>query len=186
MLLLIDHRDSFTFNLTQAFASLGAEVRVASAECLSVEEVFGLEPSRIVLGPGPGAPGQAELAARVLAEAEVPVLGVCLGHQVLAEVFGARVIRGERPIHGHASQLSHDGLGLFQGLPSPLTVGRYHSLVVDPASVAGTELLVTARDDRGGIQGLRHRTRPLFGVQFHPESILSPLAPGLLENFLRT
>lgn len=185
MLLLIDHRDSFTFNLAQSFAGLGAEVRVASAENLSAEEVFGLDPASIVLGPGPGPPDRAELAHRVVREARVPVLGVCLGHQVLAQAFGARIVRGARPIHGHSALLKHPGTGLFQGLPDPLEVGRYHSLVVDPASLPEDELEVTARDLEGGVQGLRHRTRPLFGVQFHPESILSPGGSQVLQNFLR-
>ncbi len=185
MLLLIDHRDSFTFNLAQAFAGLGAEVRVASAENLSAEEVFELEPASIVLGPGPGPPDRAELAHRVALEARVPILGVCLGHQVLAQAFGARILRGPRPIHGHAARLTHTGSGLFEGLPAPLEVGRYHSLVVEPGSFPEEQLEVTARDLEGGIQALRHRDRPLFGVQFHPESILSPGGTQILENFLK-
>lgn len=185
MLLLLDHRDSFTFNLVQALAALGAEVRVASAERVSAGEVLSAGADRIVLGPGPGPPERACLARELARTSPVPVLGVCLGHQAIAAAYGARVVRGGRPIHGHATEIEHTGEGLFAGAARPLRVGRYHSLAVDPESVPGDSLEVIARDGSGGVQALRHRTRPIFGLQFHPESVLTEGGAVLLENFLR-
>jgi anthranilate synthase/aminodeoxychorismate synthase-like glutamine amidotransferase len=183
VLLLLDHRDSFTFNLVQALRGLGADVRVERAEELELADVLALTPERVLLGPGPGPPERASLANELFRCGRVPALGVCLGHQSLAWTFGARVVRGPRPVHGHADRVVHEGRGVFRGLPDPLTVGRYHSLVVEEPTLPAC-LEVSARTSDGAIAGLAHRSLPLHGVQFHPESILSEHGERLLANFL--
>lgn len=181
--LVIDNYDSFTYNLVQYLGELSATVEVFRNDRITVEEMLARRPDRLVVSPGPCTPDQAGVsvaAMRRLPEAGVPALGVCLGHQSLAQAFGGRVVR-HLPVHGKTTSIEHDGQGLFRGLASPLTVGRYHSLVVAPELPAC--LLETAH---GGdvVMGVRHRELPVEGVQFHPESVLTPHGRRLLENFL--
>jgi anthranilate synthase component II len=186
VLLLLDHRDSFTFNLAQAFESLGERVEVHAASRISLARLTRLNPRRLVLGPGPGRPEAAALALAALqrSSAELPTLGVCLGFQVLGLAFGARIERAREPVHGRAVRVEHDGRGLFTGLPSPLGFTRYNSLAVSEQDLPAC-LEVSARGPDGDLMGLRHRQRPLEGVQFHPESVLSERGMELLANFLR-
>ena len=188
MLLLLDNRDSFTFNLAQYFLALGAAVQVVPSDAVTVEEIGALRPEQIVISPGPGAPDGAgvSLAAIRAFGGRVPILGVCLGHQAIAQAHGASVVRGRAPIHGKPSRLEHDGAGLFAELPQGLVVGRYHSLVVDEATLPAC-LRVTARAcDDGSVQAIEHVAQPTFGVQFHPESILTAGGMELLRNFLQS
>ncbi len=184
-LLLIDNYDSFTYNLVQAFLVLGAEVLVHRNDALEVAAALALAPTHLCVSPGPGTPHEAGVSMAMIAAfaGQVPVLGVCLGHQSIAEVFGGRVVRNWRLMHGKTSAVTHDGRGVFAGLPNPLEVGRYHSLVAEPASLP-PQLIVTARTAEGEIMGLRHATLAVEGVQFHPESVLTPHGPRLLANFL--
>lgn len=186
MLVLVDNRDSFTFNLVQALEALGARVEVVPGRSTSLEGLLALRPDHILIGPGPGGPAAARLGLQLVRSpaVDVPVLGVCLGHQVLALALGARVEPSREPVHGRPARIAHDGLGVFRGLPSPVVMGRYHSLAVVEKSLPA-ELAVSARADDGTVQGLRHRTRPLESVQFHPESILSEHGSALLGNFLK-
>jgi len=183
--LLVDNHDSFTFNLVQALRVLGAEVHVARNDELELAAAEALAPTHLVLSPGPGAPAQAGVTPAILAAflERVPILGVCLGHQALGAHFGGRVARAARPVHGKSSRVWHDGRGLFRGLPNPLVAGRYHSLCVSEHGLA-PELEVSAWTAEGEVMGLRHRTLPLEGVQFHPESVLTPRGPRLLAGFL--
>lgn len=185
MILVVDHYDSFVYNLVQLIAIGGREVRVVGSESGSAAALVALEPEAVILSPGPGRPEQAgcfvELI-RALPQA-TPLLGVCLGHQALACAFGAEVVRAPRPVHGKTSPILHQADGLFAGLSSPFEAGRYHSLVVDADSLPD-ELVVTAATEDGLVMGLRHRTLPRFGVQFHPESILTPDGPAIVERFL--
>jgi len=183
--LLVDNYDSFTYNLYQYLGELGAEVRVVRNDELSAEAAIALAPARIVISPGPGTPDQAGITLDLIRRAagRIPVLGVCLGHQALGQAFGGDVRRAPKLMHGKTSQIHHDGRGVFAGLPVPFTATRYHSLVVDRASVPEC-LEVTAWTDDGVVMGLRHREHPLEGVQFHPESILTPDGPRLLGHFL--
>lgn len=184
MILVLDNRDSFTFNLLQAFQELGVAVQVRRADRESLESLLALEPRGIVIGPGPGRPETAELSLRLVAEGgELPILGVCLGHQAIASHFGARIQRSQHLRHGRTSRISHDGLGVFRGLPNPARFTRYNSLCVDPASLPDC-LVPSAHCEDGELMGLRHRTRPLEGVQFHPESVLSEGGLELLGNFV--
>ncbi len=186
MLLLLDNRDSFTFNLAQALATLGARVEVREARRTSLAQLVHLRPKHLVIGPGPGRPEAAELALAALAHftPDVPTLGVCLGFQALGVFCGARVERARTPVHGSTVRVSHDGRGLFAALPSPLAFTRYNSLCVSERDLPAC-LEVSARAEDGDLMGLRHRTRPLEGVQFHPESVLSERGLELLANFLR-
>lgn len=186
--LLVDHEDSFVHNIEQALAADGAEVSCVRATTPMRESVR-LDPDAVVLSPGPGHPRDRRLtglARGLLArwDSERPILGVCLGHQLIAEYYGARVVRAAAPVHGETSRIRHDGRGIFAGLPDPTDVARYHSLVVAPGSVPEA-LEVTARSDAGVVMGLRHRRRPVESVQFHPESYLTPAGTALLRNFLR-
>ncbi|MDO8880137.1 MAG: anthranilate phosphoribosyltransferase [Coriobacteriia bacterium] len=186
MILVIDNYDSFTYNLVQLLAALGAEVKVERNDALSAEDVLALGPAGIVISPGPGTPADAGISAdvvRAAVEASVPVLGVCLGHQVIAEVFGGTVCRAPKPVHGKTDEIVHDGVALFAGIPSPFTATRYHSLCVE-ADTTAEPIVVQARSADGVIQGVRHRDLPVFGVQFHPESVLTPEGAKLLANFL--
>ena len=186
MILVIDNYDSFTYNLVQLLAALGAEVDVRRNDTLTPEEALALEPRGIVVSPGPGTPTDAGISRDVIraaAAAGVPLLGVCLGHQCIAEVYGGTVCRSPKPVHGKTDQVSHDGKALFAGIPSPFTATRYHSLCVDATSVPDV-LEVTATTPDDVIMGLRHRELPIFGVQFHPESVLTPEGTKLLANFL--
>jgi len=184
-LLLIDNYDSFTYNLVQAFLVLGADVLVYRNDAIDVAAARALAPSHLCVSPGPGTPNDAGVSLDMIAAfaPELPVLGVCLGHQALVAAFGGRVERNWRLMHGKTSAIHHDGTGIFSGLPDPFVATRYHSLVVEPASVPDV-LEVTARTADGVIMGLRHRTLAVEGVQFHPESLLTLEGPGLLANFL--
>jgi anthranilate synthase/aminodeoxychorismate synthase-like glutamine amidotransferase len=184
-LLLIDNYDSFTYNLVQAFLVLGAEVDVRRNDQIDVATAVGLEPTHLCISPGPGTPADAGVSMEMIRRfaGSVPVLGVCLGHQSMVEVFGGRVVRAGRLMHGKTSTISHDGLSVFAGIEQNCEVGRYHSLIAAPDSLPAT-LIVTAWTDQGEIMGARHRELMVEGVQFHPESILTPLGPKMLENFL--
>ena len=187
MLLVIDNYDSFTYNLVQYLGELGADVLVRRNDAVSVEEVGELAPAGIVLSPGPCAPAQAGVTVDVIRTwgATTPILGVCLGHQAIGEAYGGRVVRASRAVHGKTSRITHDGSDLFAGLPSPLQVGRYHSLTVERSSLPeALRVVATAEHDDTEIHALRHRTHPVWGVQFHPESVLTPDGKQLLRNFL--
>ena len=184
-LLLIDNYDSFTYNLVQAFLVLGADVRVYRNDALTTAEALELAPSHLCISPGPGTPYDAGVSMdmiRALA-GRIPVLGVCLGHQSIVEVFGGKVVRADRLMHGKTSWVTHDRRTLFVGLPEPCEVGRYHSLIAAPATLP-PELEVSGRTAEGEIMAVRHRSLMVEGVQFHPESILTPDGPCLLRNFL--
>jgi anthranilate synthase/aminodeoxychorismate synthase-like glutamine amidotransferase len=185
-LLLIDNYDSFTYNLVQAFLVLGAEVSVYRNDALTPREARELAPTHLCISPGPGTPYDAGVSMDMIRAfaGSIPVLGVCLGHQAICEVFGGKVVRAARLMHGKTSLMRHDGSALFAGLPQPCEVGRYHSLIAAPETLPGS-LVVSARTDEGEIMAVRHRTLAVEGVQFHPESILTPHGPRLLENFLR-
>ena len=191
MILLIDNYDSFTYNLVQYFGALGQEVLVRRHDAISLAEIDALAPDHLVISPGPGTPDEAgiSLAAIRHCAGRLPILGVCLGHQAIAQAFGARVVRAARVMHGKTSAIRHQEMGLFAGLKQPLTVTRYHSLIVEAESLPA-ELEVTARtlpdqpQQKPEIMGLRHRHLPIVGVQFHPESILSEQGMELLANFV--
>ena len=186
MILIVDNYDSFTYNLVQLFAALGAEVEVHRNDTITAEEALALNPAGIVVSPGPGTPDDAGVSRdiiRAAADGGVPVLGVCLGHQCIAEVYGGTVCRAPKAVHGKTDEVSHDGQFLFSGIPSPFTATRYHSLCVDANSIPEV-LVVQATTPGGVIMGLRHRDLPVFGVQFHPESVLTPEGTKLLANFL--
>ena len=184
-LLLIDNYDSFTYNLVQAFLVLGAEVEVHRNDALTPARARALAPTHLCISPGPGTPHDAGVSMDMIREfaGRIPVLGVCLGHQSIVEVFGGEVVRAGRLMHGKTSLVHHDGRGLFAGLPQPCEVGRYHSLIAEPASLPAV-LEVSARTDEGEIMAVRHRTLRVEGVQFHPESILTPVGPRMLGKFL--
>ena len=185
-LLLIDNYDSFTYNLVQAFLVLGAQVSVYRNDTLTPQAAQALAPSHLCISPGPGTPYDAGVSMDMIRAfaGRVPVLGVCLGHQSIVEVFGGKVVRAERLMHGKTSLVQHDERTLFAGLPQPCEVGRYHSLIASPASLPA-QLEVSARTAEGEIMAVRHRTLSVEGVQFHPESILTPQGPTLLSNFLK-
>ena len=185
MILLIDNYDSFTWNLYQYFCELGAEVLVRRNDELTLEEIAALMPDKIVISPGPCTPNVSGISLAVIARyaGQVPLLGVCLGHQAIAQVFGATIVRAAKVMHGKTSPIYHNGQGVFQGLNNPLTVTRYHSLLIDPATLPEC-FEVTARSESGEIMAIRHREWDLEGVQFHPESILSEQGHQLLANFL--
>ncbi len=184
-LLLIDNYDSFTYNLVQAFMVLGAEVLVHRNDRISVEQAIALEPTHLCISPGPGTPRDAGVSMAMIEAfaGRIPVFGVCLGHQSLVEVFGGRVVRAGRLMHGKTSLVHHDGRSLFQGLPEPFEAGRYHSLIAAAESIPEA-LEITARTPEGEIMGVRHRSLLAEGVQFHPESILTPDGPRLMGMFL--
>jgi anthranilate synthase component 2 len=184
---VIDNYDSFTYNLVQELGELGADVEVARNDAFTLADVRSMGTDGIVVSPGPGTPNDAGMSKAVISEfgGRVAILGVCLGHQCIGEVFGGRIVRAPQLFHGKTSQVHHDGDGVFAGLPSPFAATRYHSLVVDEATLPA-ELAVTARTADGLIMGLRHRTAPIEGVQFHPESILTSAGMDLLRNFLHS
>ena len=184
MLLMLDNYDSFTYNLVHLFEQLGAEVQVFRNDAISVDEVERLAPSQLVVSPGPGRPVDAGISVELIRRLgpRVPTLGVCLGHQAIVEAFGGEVGQARALLHGKASSVEHDGKGVFSGLPQGLDAGRYHSLA---ATRVPDELEISARTPDGEVMGVRHRELPIEGVQFHPESVLTPLGPDLLRNFLR-
>ena len=186
MLIVIDNYDSFTWNLVHYLGELGADCRVFRNDAVSVEQVIALQPQGIVLSPGPGYPESAGICLDLVEKAAdaVPMLGVCLGHQAIGQAFGGRVVRAPTLMHGKLSAIRHDGQGLFDGLPQGFDATRYHSLTVERDSLPET-LEVNAETDQGVIMGIKHRERPIYGVQFHPESIASEHGHALLANFLR-
>jgi len=185
-LLLIDNYDSFTYNLVQAFLVLGADVRVYRNDAISVEEARALKPTHLCISPGPGTPPRAGVSMAMVREVagQIPVFGVCLGHQSIVEVFGGKVVRAGRLMHGKTSLVDHDELGVFEDIPAGCEVGRYHSLIAEPDTMP-EELEVSARTPEGEIMGVRHRDYLVEGVQFHPESVLTPDGPLMMRNFLR-
>ena len=185
-MLLIDNYDSFTYNLVQAFAAMGADVLVYRNDAITVDNALQLEPTHLVISPGPGRPEDAGVSLAMIDAfaARVPMLGVCLGHQCLVSHFGGDIVRAERLMHGKTSMAKHDGKTIFDGLSQPFEVGRYHSLCAEHHSLPDV-LELTAETDRGEIMGVRHKELPLEGVQFHPESVLTPEGDQLMANFLR-
>ena len=186
MILLIDNHDSFVYNLGRYVGELGYEREVVRSDRLGLDGIAARAPSHIILSPGPGTPADAGISNAVVERFadRIPILGVCLGHLCIGEVFGGRVVRARRPLHGKTSPVTHDGRGVFTGLPSPLRAARYHSLVLDPACVPDV-LEVTARSAEGEIMAVRHREQPVVGLQFHPEAILAECGHELLAGFLR-
>jgi len=186
MLLVIDNYDSFTYNLVQYFGELGADPQVKRNDAITPNEVEKMKPQKIVISPGPGRPEEAGISMELIRKfgGKIPILGVCLGHQCMGEVYGGKVVRAGRLMHGKTSPIQHDGKGVFQGLPNPFEATRYHSLIVEKNSVPSC-LEVCAETAEGEIMGLRHREYPVHGVQFHPESILSKEGKDLLANFLK-
>lgn len=185
-LLLIDNYDSFTYNLVQAFMVLGAEVLVHRNDSITVDQAKSLLPTHLCISPGPGTPYDAGVSMRMIEAfaGAIPIFGVCLGHQSLVEVFGGKVVRAGRLMHGKTSLVHHDGQDILKDMPEPFEAGRYHSLIAQPESLPDT-LEVSARTDEGEIMGVRHKTFTIEGVQFHPESVLTPEGPVLMGNFLQ-
>ncbi|HYF76024.1 MAG TPA: aminodeoxychorismate/anthranilate synthase component II [Symbiobacteriaceae bacterium] len=185
MILVIDNYDSFTFNLVQFLGELGADLQVYRNDALTVDEVKRLAPEKIIISPGPCTPNEAGISMDVIREMgpTTPVLGVCLGHQAIGQVYGGKVCRAPYLMHGKVSQVFHKGEGLFAGLPAPMTATRYHSLIVDRETLPA-DLEITAETDDGLIMGMKHKEHPVYGVQFHPESILTRGGKELLGNFL--
>jgi len=186
MILLIDNYDSFVHNLARYVTRLGCDAHVVRNDAIDAAGIRRLNPCAVILSPGPCTPQQAGCSLEIVRQmhAEVPMLGICLGHQAIAEALGGRIVRSPEPVHGRSSPIEHDGSRLFEGLPTPLSVGRYHSLCVDPASLPPA-LRVTARSDDGVIMAFQHVERPVYGVQFHPESVLTDGGFRILANFLR-
>jgi anthranilate synthase/aminodeoxychorismate synthase-like glutamine amidotransferase len=185
MLVVIDNYDSFTYNLVQYLGEMGAEMNVYRNDEIDVDEIESLKPERILISPGPGTPDSAGISLAVIEAfaGRVPILGVCLGHQAIGQVFGGRVVRAPEPVHGKPVDVNHDGKTIFQGVAQPFSAGRYHSLVVERAGLPDC-LEISASAPDGLIMGLRHKTQRTEGVQFHPESILTPEGKKLLQNFL--
>jgi anthranilate synthase/aminodeoxychorismate synthase-like glutamine amidotransferase len=185
MIILIDNYDSFTYNLVQTLCPLGADIKVFRNDVVTVDEAERMNPEAVIISPGPGAPEQAGISVELIRRmsGKVPLLGVCLGHQAIGVAFGARVSHAGRIMHGKTSMVSHNDAGLYKGLKNPFAAGRYHSLAVMRDSLP-PELEIEATSDDGEIMGMRHKQHPTFGVQFHPESILTPSGKRLLRNFL--
>lgn len=185
MLLIIDNYDSFTYNLAQYFGELGQEVEVVRNDAIDLTGVAAKKPERIVVSPGPCTPNEAGISVPLIKEfaGKLPILGVCLGHQSIGAAFGGKIVRAKRVMHGKTSEITHNRQDCFSAIPSPYTVVRYHSLVIDRATLPA-ELSVTAESDDGEIMGVRHKTLPVWGVQFHPESIITEYGHDLLRNFL--
>lgn len=186
MLLLIDNYDSFTYNLFHYLGELGAEVKVVRNDEISAEQALGMKPEGIVLSPGPCTPNEAGICLEVIEQAagKMPILGVCLGHQAIGQVYGAAIVRAPEPMHGKLSRVHHNGKSVFRGLNNDFLATRYHSLTIDPPSMPAS-LAVTATSEDGVIQGVMHKSHPVHGVQFHPESIASENGHALLNNFLQ-
>ena len=185
MLLLIDNYDSFTYNLYQYLSELGAEVQVRRNDAVTLAEIDAMQPAHIVISPGPCTPDDAGMSCSIIETfgPDIPTLGVCLGHQAIGQVYGGQVVRAPEPMHGKTSLIYHRGQGVFSDLPQPFEANRYHSLIVERTTLPA-ELEITAETPDGLIMGLRHRTYPVHGVQFHPESIMTPVGKDLLRNFL--
>ena len=185
MLLVIDNYDSFTYNLVQYLGELGQEVRVVRNDEIAAADIAGLAPSKIVISPGPCTPNEAGISLEVITTyaGKIPILGVCLGHQAIGQAFGGKIVRAARVMHGKTSQISHDGRGMFTGLPNPFQATRYHSLLIERSSVPAC-LEITAESPDGEIMAVRHTSLPIEGVQFHPESFLTTSGKDLLRNFL--
>ncbi len=185
MILMIDNYDSFSYNLVQALAGMDAQIRVERNDVITVDAALALRPSAIIISPGPGTPDNAGISVELIraASGKMPLLGVCLGHQALSMAFGGRIIAAASIMHGKSTAVHHHGEGLYRGLRNPFPAGRYHSLAVERASLP-RELVIEAETEDGEIMGLRHHDHPSYGVQFHPESVLTPLGKRLLRNFL--
>jgi para-aminobenzoate synthetase component 2 len=185
MILVIDNYDSFTYNLVQCLGGMGWKMRVCRNDRITLRSVQTMKPSHIVISPGPGVPADAGITGEIIARfgSRIPILGVCLGHQAIGEVFGGAVVRAASVVHGKTSLIRHDGRTIFRGLPNPFPATRYNSLIVDRPSLPDC-LEVSAETESGVIMALRHRTYPIEGVQFHPESILTPCGPRIIRNFL--
>ncbi|MBF0215456.1 MAG: aminodeoxychorismate/anthranilate synthase component II [Candidatus Omnitrophica bacterium] len=185
MILVIDNYDSFTYNLVQYIGETGREVVVFRNDKITLDEIRGMKPEKLIISPGPGRPDEAGISKEVIARftGTIPILGVCLGHQSIGEVFGASVVRAARIMHGKVSDIYHNSKGIFKDIPSPFTATRYHSLLIEPKTLK-KPLEVTAWTDQGEIMGISHMDKPLWGVQFHPESILTVEGKKLLRNFL--
>jgi len=187
MILMIDNYDSFTYNLVQYLGELGADLTVKRNDEITVDDIGTLKPRGLVLSPGPCAPAQAGITVDAIRRwgGSIQTLGVCLGHQAIGEAYGGKVVRAERVMHGKTSEIKHKGQGVFAGLPSPMQAMRYHSLVIEPETFPDClEVTAVAADDAHEIHGLRHKTHPVYGVQFHPESVMTPDGKQLLRNFL--
>ncbi len=185
MIFVVDNYDSFTYNLVQYLGELGEEVVVCRNDKISPEGISSLSPGKIIISPGPGNPDDAGISKEVIRgfAGKVPILGVCLGHQCIGDVYGAKIVRSDRIMHGKVSEVYHMGEGIFQGVPSPFTATRYHSLIVDPATLKEPLMTVAWTEDKE-IMGMRHKHFPVWGVQFHPESILTDNGKKILENFI--
>ncbi len=186
-ILVIDNYDSFTYNLVQHLGELGADVTVRRNDAIEVEDVGELRPNGIVLSPGPCTPKEAGITVDVIRRwgSTIPILGVCLGHQAIGEAYGGDVVRAVRVMHGKTSQICHDGSGVFAGLPSPMEVMRYHSLIVERRTMPESlQIIAVAQDDPVEVHAVKHREHPVYGVQFHPESVMTPHGKALLKNFL--
>lgn len=185
MIVMIDNYDSFTYNLVHALGSLGAEIRVYRNDAIGVEEIINLKPEAIIISPGPCTPKEAGISVELIRKTSgrTPILGVCLGHQAVGEAFGAKIAGAKAIMHGKTSMISHHNQGLYAGLKNPFVAGRYHSLAIIRASLPA-ELLVEAESEDGEIMGIRHKNHPTYGIQFHPESVLTPSGKRLLRNFL--
>jgi len=185
MLLMIDNYDSFTYNLVQYLGELGQDVQVHRNDQISLEEIDSLDPEFIVISPGPCTPNEAGISVDLIQQfaADIPILGVCLGHQCIGQAYGGHIVHAPRIMHGKTSMIHHNGAGVFRGLANPFQATRYHSLVIDPETLPDC-LEITASTDEGEIMGVRHRTHPVHGVQFHPESVLTQFGHELLTNFL--
>ena len=187
MILVIDNYDSFVYNLARYFEELNRKVVVKRNDAISLSEIEDLNPEAIVISPGPCTPDEAGQSLEIIQffSQKIPILGVCLGHQAIGQVFGTKTIRASKPMHGKTSPIEHDGTGLFQNLPSPLTVTRYHSLVIDPEDMPKTALTTQSVSEEGDIMAVYHQELPVFGVQFHPEAVLTQGGHKIIENFLR-
>ena len=186
MLLLLDNYDSFTYNIYQLFSDIGAQVEVIRSDKISIDEIRAKDYRGVIISPGPGIPQDAGISEEVIRQlgGEIPILGICLGHQAIGEVFGGRVVRAGEIVHGKASPICHCGTGLYQGIPEHTQVARYHSLIIERESLPDV-LEVTSQLDNGTIMGVRHKTFPIEGIQFHPESILTPDGRAMMRNYLK-
>ncbi|EFM23584.1 aminodeoxychorismate/anthranilate synthase component II [Selenomonas sp. oral taxon 149] len=186
MLLLLDNYDSFTYNIDQLFSDIGAQVEVVRSDKISIDEIRANGYRGVIISPGPGIPQDAGISEEVIRQlgGEIPILGICLGHQAIGEVFGGRVVRAGEIVHGKASPICHCGTGLYQGIPEHTQVARYHSLIIERESLPDV-LEVTSQLDNGTIMGVRHKTFPIEGIQFHPESILTPDGRAMMKNYLK-